>query len=191
MINLCVPNKDFREVEALGAKWSEEFKVYQIDNRFKKINFSKWLPLKFLPLKKEKPNIQITPIPKTSCIKSLKNHIGKAAWAKLSSTIVADSGGVCRVCGSVERVGIMPVWYFDESSGVQRLMNFKCLCKRCRDISFGGFDKSDESIISLIMEMNGWSRSDVVEHFRKREFFVKKLEEKTWNADISLIFDKV
>lgn len=191
MINLCVPNKEHHEAESLGAKWNEELKVFQIDNRFKKINFTKWLPLKFLPIKKEKPNIQLTPIPKTSCVKSLKNHIGKVAWLKLSSAILSESGGVCRVCGSVERVGVMPVWYFDEPSGVQRLMNFKCLCRQCRDISFGAFDRFDESSISFVMEVNGWSRGDVIEHFRKREFFLKKLEEKSWNAEISLIFEKV
>lgn len=191
MINLCVPDKDRHEAESLGAKWNEELKVYQIDNRFKKINFSKWLPLKFLPVRKDKPNIQLTPIPKTSCVKSLKNHIGKNAWDKLSVSILSESGGVCRVCGSVERVGVMPVWFFNENSGVQKLMNFRCLCKQCRDISFGVFDKSDESVISMIMDINAWSRGDVVEHFRKREFFIKKLEEKSWNSDISLIFEKV
>jgi hypothetical protein len=104
-------------------------------------------------------------VPSSAWNQSLYNLMARNEWNKLKSAVFAIEGRKCFICG--ESIGMMSLhefWSYDETTYVQKLMEFHHLCNKCHKIKHIGFwCHTSDGLLKLSQE--NLSREDLIKHF--------------------------
>lgn len=106
-------------------------------------------------------------VPSTAWNQSLYNLLPRNEWNKIKSNVFAKEGHQCYVCGN--STGIMSLhefWSYDETTHVQKLVEFHHLCSLCHKIKHIGFWCHTSDGLSKLRQ-EGLSREDLAKHFCK------------------------
>jgi hypothetical protein len=82
--------------------------------------------------------LMISMIPRTTWGANLRKKLSRSQWEKLRVPVLAKYRGVCRICGSSDRLSCDEVWEYDKRKRVQKLVELQALCGMCHHVKHFG-----------------------------------------------------
>lgn len=136
--------------------------------------------------------LEIDLVPETSWRENLRTKMGRTKWDKLRKQVLAEQGGVCRVCGSSEKLQCHEVWAFDDKANTQRLKGFEAVCSLCHLSEHFGLAQNLaeqghvnlDNVIAHFMAVNGISRKEFDAHKAQAFIVWHQRSAKQWKVDL-------
>jgi hypothetical protein len=131
-------------------------------------------------------------IPQSSFFRNLRTALG-SRWYPLSKQIRIDHNDTCQYCGAKKDVKIglyihcHEVWEYNESTGIQKLIGFECLCSECHAVHHWEHSRiSNRDLIALLKhacKVNGCSPDEFKKHIQEAEDLWVKRSTINWKID--------
>lgn len=106
-------------------------------------------------------------VPSTAWSQSLYNLLPRNVWYDIKNKVFAKEGHRCYICGdSTTTLQLHEFWSYDETTRIQKLVEFHHLCDQCHKIKHIGFWCHTADGEAKLKE-EGLTRDDLIKHFCK------------------------
>jgi len=121
---------------------------------------------------------------------NLRSVLKKEDWDLVRKKCYKNAGNKCEICGRKGKMQAHEKWKYDNENNIQILIGLICLCEGCHGVKHFGRSQligKEEECINRIMEVNGWRRSQVIQHIQEATFEWNKREAFDWEVDVSFL----
>lgn len=205
-----IPHADKDQAKALGARWSNELKLwYAADPVVSERLSSRWSkttppqPVEDFPGEDRAwgcgvaggdVRLAVDMIPASCLNTGVASCVSKEDWKRITLGVLARAHRHCEVCrdpGEPKEGNYLQVqerWAYED--GTQALKRLVCVCSRCHLASqFGrAVAQGHESAVrQRLLDINGWTGSQLETHLREAYAAWSRRSSQAWALDLSII----
>jgi hypothetical protein len=144
--------------------------------------------------------LEIELVPSSAWYTNLRSILSKKEWDYIRKMVYEHAENKCQTCGedgisqgsASHKVEAHEVWEYDDANHIQRLKYIEALCPKChrvKHIGLAGINGQTEECIAHLMNVNGISRSEAVDHINKSMQVFEERSEHEWTLDISVLYE--
>jgi len=137
--------------------------------------------------------LQIEVVPQTCWYKNLRLMLPKSEWDHLRKMAYNKYKYRCAICGgkgNKHPVEAHEKWEYDESTGIQKLVDIIALCPACHEVVHFGLAcmrGNEGRALEHLQKVNGWNYFDAIQHVDDAKAAYKRRSCMEWKTDVSLI----
>ena len=144
-----------------------------------------------------KPKLTIELVPSTCHFSNVRTTIKPKEWDKVRFISYEAANHVCEICGDNGKnqgynhnVECHEIWYYDDTTHIQKLVGLVSLCPICHQVKHIGraIAMGKERIVHRqLRKVNQWTQAQVDKHIKESFEVYKERSQHEWELDISLL----